>query len=107
MAPETSLPQADQHPRSVNLFALAGRGAPRLRELENLPEGYKLIGVGRPGIEVAGTCLLMPRVHARAAKQYKGTAVMTADWTPSDWSKVEVIFKCGTERTLPRSSSYR
>ena len=57
MAPESDWPSPDDHqqgPRHVNLYALAGTNAPRLKELEHLPEGFKLIGVGKPTIEAAG-----------------------------------------------------
>ena len=53
MAPESQL-QVDQRPPNVNLFALAGRSAPRLKELQTLPAGMCLIGIGRPSDEVAG-----------------------------------------------------
>ena len=58
MAPESHWPSNDDHQyekRHVNLYALAGSNAPRLKELENLPEGFKLIGVGKPTVEAAGT----------------------------------------------------
>ena len=66
MAPESSLPQVDHRQRDVNLFALAGRNAPRLKELQHLPAGMRLIGVGRPSDEVAGNRMLL-LVCARAA----------------------------------------
>ena len=66
MAPESGFRQADQHRRDVNLFAFGGQDGPRLKELQNLPEGFRLIGVGRPSEEVAGkprhrdVCLHVP-----------------------------------------------
>ena len=100
MAPESGMPKITHQQRNVNLFALAGRNAPKLDALQDLPTGMHLIGVGRPSDEVAGKC--MP---ARACtccpfdllQRWKSAV----DWTKADWAKVEVIFKCGTGKDAP------
>lgn len=57
MAPESSVPKVNHQQRNVNLFALAGRHAPKLDALQHLPRGMHLIGVGRPSDGVAGKCM--------------------------------------------------
>ncbi|KAA6427928.1 MAG: D-isomer specific 2-hydroxyacid dehydrogenase [Trebouxia sp. A1-2] len=51
MAPESGMPKITHQQRNVNLFALAGRNAPKLDALQDLPTGMHLIGVGRPSDE--------------------------------------------------------
>ena len=111
MAPESSMPKVNQQQRNVNLFALAGRGAPKVDALQGLPTGMHLIGVGRPSDEVAGKC--MPaRVCMCCPFDLLRQRTTAVDWTHEDWAKVEVIFKCGTgnaaqERMLPRIKNCR
>lgn len=100
MAPESSMPKVNQQQRNVNLFALAGRGAPKLDALQDLPTAMHLIGVGRPSDEVAGKCMPARVCTCRPFDllRQRTTAV---DWTNEDWAKVEVIFKCGTGKDAP------
>jgi len=51
------MPKVNPQHRNINLFALAGRDAPKLEALQDLPTGMHLIGVGRPSDEVAGKCI--------------------------------------------------
>lgn len=77
----------------VELFVLSGREAPELKELVNLPSGMHLLSTGRPDMELKGA--RSETSPARFSRRC-GFSHDCADWSKSDWEKVQVLLKCGT-----------
>ena len=80
---------------NIQLFVLSGADAPELKGLSNLPQGVKLLGTGRPEIE----CKSKTSAHASlrlCTLEHVHLCQLRAGWGQKDWSKVEVLLKCGT-----------
>lgn len=94
-----STPDGQQRKDGIQLFVLSGPGAPELQELNNLPVDFKLLGTGRPDQECKSTqlslCNLQQTIHPLIQRP-KCSLLSHTGWSKQDWSKVEVLLKCGT-----------
>ena len=91
----------------VQLFVLSGTEAPELKELSNLPPGFKLLGTGRPDKEcksetaAAAMARMRDHVHTFRTVRRLGPGRLEQGGSPTQvWNRKRCIHETGARGVL-------